>query len=1396
MIEVFAQVTGKAGDADLSPFFPEGQLFARPTLGRGQHQLQVFVGLTYPSNLLKIASLDRVRSVVPIVLERNARPMPYPPDEERTLPQRGPGDWARLRTHAVELRRGSLPWDEAKAYNDGREIVRPMDWFEVMPEGPHKARAAWERGYEGEGVTVAVLDDGIDAAHADLIGTQRIYSSTLASHYNGWPMVFSPFSMLVAYIDSVFGTTYVSDGQPGIHYVDTSQTPSLTSEGGGVSSFSYTPLLDYTLPGTAHTYVISDTMTQGGAVRVGTHPDNDLRDYVWGEKVAVLVCDPNAPGVFDTVYVDLDNDYDFRDEKPLTGADPADPATYNDMVAYRDMSVPPDGIPDVSGGMLYFIADGATPIPVSDWMWGGIVPANGDMVAFSGGTFDGAYSHGTQCASNVVGQGVVNGLLPDFEDLAPGPGRATGAVFGMAPGARVVNVSDIYWDHDASTIDAYIFAAVGYDGLDQTDPSDSDAIQICSNSYGASDTDNDGWDYRGQVVSQIQRWYAPNLQFLFSTGNGAPGYGTAAPPSPATGISVGASTQFGSTGWDSITRTTQIMYNDVTPFSNRGPGARGTSGVDVVAGGAFAGGDEELNYISMSMWGMLDGNLAWSSWGGTSRSAPVAMGVLALIYEAYRDAHGVWPTHEQAKALLMSSATDLNFDTFAQGAGSANADRGTAVAGGHYGLHLGDASPAWQPGGYRGVDYPGFAHVAHPGDILTRTFALHNSGQMTVTAAVDDAELVLISSVELTYTVTADMVAAESAYGEENRDNFYKAFNYFIPLTATASARASWHNVTIPSDTDLMVVRQVFPYDQFDADGDYEWDNRFYLMVYNWLDVDGDGLVWDDKDSNGVVNFINSGAASQIDGGAELEWDDTRTELDRWEYGRFAYHRPGGNRNEVSVHDPLERMMDGLFIGLRHHPGSTYTDTTSISYRIDFYREEDVPWLTQNADRLEVAPGVSATLVVTAAVPQGMPAGDYEADIQIHDPGMPPSYAPDTLVVPVALDVAAIFTGSLELGGAEANAYDQDRPYNNGVVRGLFDWTWRGESGDWRFFFIDVPQGVFPPDTEMLARNQWDHAAPHTDIDTLILGPTASALGSGWYDEPEAAYYGPYVLDIVGGSPNSYAGSGTWRFDTSSGGNEDWVTAPITDGLHEILQHNVLFEGDGFETVFTQTLGTLQAVPNTFAITSTEDSGEVGTVSVQASLPLNGLVADGFGLGGPEYILSEPLGFVAPYVEEWHHTFTVTHGAKIELMTSSSDVSDIDLFLYYCGPTGSDPCELRGASTSASANEHIELVRPEDGGWIVGVDNWSGPAGHFDLTKIVVDGYDLGISGLPIGAVAADALVTFTVHFSREMPIGETFEGLLLYGPPEAPSMKQVPVTIERLMEVVTELYLPLITKG
>ncbi|MGQ9468203.1 MAG: hypothetical protein ACUVSG_11290, partial [Anaerolineae bacterium] len=319
MVEVFAEE-----GTDLGRYFVDGKYIARPPLdfGKGGQKTQVFIGLVYPTSLLKIASLARVQAVIPIVLERNAEPDPYPPDQPREIPKKGPEDWRKLQKAADALRAGMLPWSQAKAFGDGRPDIRPADWFEVLPEGPHQAKDAWDRGYRGEGVTVAVLDDGIDFAHPDLLGTQKIYSGT-ATAYNGWPYVFSPISMLAYAFDSFFGTTYIADGYPGVHYVDTSATPALTPCGAGTLCFQYDPLIDYGVRysevyGVTPTYYISATMTRSGVVHVGTHPDNDLRDFLWGEKVVVLVTDPNTAGVYDTVYVDLDADHDFRDEKPLT----------------------------------------------------------------------------------------------------------------------------------------------------------------------------------------------------------------------------------------------------------------------------------------------------------------------------------------------------------------------------------------------------------------------------------------------------------------------------------------------------------------------------------------------------------------------------------------------------------------------------------------------------------------------------------------------------------------------------------------------------------------------------------------------------------------------------------------------------------------------------------------------------------------------------------------------------------------------------------------------------------------------------------------------------------------------------------------------------------------------
>jgi hypothetical protein len=53
--------------------------------------------------------------------------------------------------------------------------------------------------------------------------------------------------------------------------------------------------------------------TKSGHVFLGSHPD-DYLVKLFGERVAFLVTDPNTAGVYDTVYVDLSDDYDFSDE--------------------------------------------------------------------------------------------------------------------------------------------------------------------------------------------------------------------------------------------------------------------------------------------------------------------------------------------------------------------------------------------------------------------------------------------------------------------------------------------------------------------------------------------------------------------------------------------------------------------------------------------------------------------------------------------------------------------------------------------------------------------------------------------------------------------------------------------------------------------------------------------------------------------------------------------------------------------------------------------------------------------------------------------------------------------------------------------------------------------------
>ncbi|MDJ0715040.1 MAG: S8 family serine peptidase [Prochloraceae cyanobacterium] len=465
---------------------------------------------------------------------------------------------------------------------EARSRPEPQGWFHTGG-AIHGSQEAWAKGYTGKGVRYMSNDSGADYAHPDLLGTWA-YIEDPASPYYGLPQMFDSWSSYVAAFDFRLGTSFIADGVA--DYADTSAT--------ALGNFRYSPLGAKV----EHNYIVPNT-SLSGVYHYGSHPDKALANKaeilngifgdgtaVKGERAAILVVDEEKAGVYDTVYVDLNFNFDFTDETP---ARLTRDFTYQEVAA---LDYNNDNLNDISGGLVYFISDGKTALPTLDWYWGipGSFFGNGDLVAFHVmDDSEGGGDHGMGTTSVAVGQGVVTGSVfagPDGTPQAGGRGLVVG------PGKDVASTQNGNWYISPFIEDGYIYAGLGYDGISGT----SDDIQIVSNSWGFSGINNDGYDYQSRLIDSINRTLAPNTALLFSTGNGAPGYGTVAPPSPASGIGVGASTLFGSIGlFESIASAKQIVGGDVMSWSNRGPGVNIDAGVDVVATGAFGTGADPLN---------------------------------------------------------------------------------------------------------------------------------------------------------------------------------------------------------------------------------------------------------------------------------------------------------------------------------------------------------------------------------------------------------------------------------------------------------------------------------------------------------------------------------------------------------------------------------------------------------------------------------------------------------------------------------------------------------------------------------------------------------------------------------------------------------------------------------
>ena len=242
----------------------------------------------------------------------------------------------------------------------------------------HKAWDAWQLGYQGQGVNVAVVDTGEDFGHPSLQG-QWAVDQNLTSPWFGWPIMFHPASM-EGLMGNGFWTVgsdfdrlplpfWLSANDGDSWYTNTDYIANDTDLDGYLryahNTVGPTGELHYTPRGNPQGYgapgcvadntrinrqyyigynVSNQIISASGQYRLGVNRDDTLTGIYCG-KVGILLVDSTTPGLYDTAYVDLDFDFDFTNDKPVTRASP---------LAVADLDG--DGVDDISGGLLYFIA--------------------------------------------------------------------------------------------------------------------------------------------------------------------------------------------------------------------------------------------------------------------------------------------------------------------------------------------------------------------------------------------------------------------------------------------------------------------------------------------------------------------------------------------------------------------------------------------------------------------------------------------------------------------------------------------------------------------------------------------------------------------------------------------------------------------------------------------------------------------------------------------------------------------------------------------------------------------------------------------------------------------------------------------------------------------------------
>ena len=335
-----------------------------------------------------------------------------------------------------------------------------------------------------------------------------------------------------------------------------------------------------------------------------------------------------------------------------------------------------------------------------------------------------------------------------------------------------------------------------------------------------------------------------------------------------------------------------------------------------------------------------------------------------------------------------------------------------------------------------------------------------------------------------------------------------------------------------------------------------------------------------------------------------------------------------------------------------------------------------------------------------------------------------------------------------------------------------FDWSWREESGEWRFFFIDVPDKHPSIACYTLANARWPDMPADTDV--LIYRPDHNEYFSGVMPE----VFGPYGLALSGASRRTHTVDGMWPFETATGGPSEWVAGEAAPGLNLIQLHNVLSSGTGAVEPISLDAGQVWLEPGQLDLVPGQTSAEV---RVSTSVALPGLSSLAFGFALPNLLAGQPISqdySHDPSTARWTKDLTVTAAGMIDITTSSPDPIDIDLYLLYDANGDGifdGTYEVVALSASSVAAEHIRYYLPKGGRYRIAVHGYRVPKpSKFEISILVAEARDIQVS-VPAGAFRRGRPETVGLTFP---PAPEGGVGIIFLGPPEAPGVIPLPVKV------------------